>query len=286
MPRPLNGAVRAWWRSLAKRAARTYVAGPGLADALQVCRRLDRRGVAGTIGFWNGDGDRPRAVADAYLAGSIAVSVERLKCALAVKAPALGFDSDLLAAVLEQCRRNGVRVHFDSLEPEAADRTCAVIEQALPHGPGLGCTIPGRWRRSLRDVEWAIEMGLHVRVVKGQWADPDDPAVDPGSGFLAVVERLAGRACSVSVATHDPALARDALRRLRSARTPCELELLWRLPAQPVVRVASEARVPVRVYVPYGSAWLPYRLSQASRNPRVLWWFVRDLAAARPLVSA
>src|SRR2546430_13669470 len=28
--------------------------------------------------------------------------------------------------------------------------------------------------------------------------------------------------------------------------------------------------------LPYGHAWLPYGLSQARRNPRILWWTMKD----------
>jgi proline dehydrogenase len=273
--------IRPYYLPLAKWAAQAYVAGPGLADALRVCRWLGQQGVAGTLGFWNGDGDRPRATTDAYLAALDAVARERLHCSLSLKAPALGFSHDLLMEVLERGHQGRLSFQFDALGPETTDQTFSMITRILPRAPVLGCTIPGRWRRSLRDAERAVDLGLNVRVVKGQWADPDDPGLDLREGFLAVVDRLAGRARHVAVATHDPALAREALTRLRSGGTSCELELLFGLPMRRAVRVGCEAQVPVRVYVPYGSAWLPYELSQAWRNSRVLWWFARDLVLGR-----
>jgi proline dehydrogenase len=39
--------------------------------------------------------------------------------------------------------------------------------------------------------------------------------------------------------------------------------------------------VPVRVYVPYGQAFLPYAMSQLKQNPRIAWWLVRDLVMRR-----
>ena len=125
-----------------------------------------------------------------------------------------------------------------------------------------------------------------MRVVKGQWADPDPPEVDLREGFLRVIDRLAGRASQVRVATHDPPLAHTALSLLRVAGTPCELELLFGLPARQVIQEADVAGVPVRCYVPYGQAWLPYSISQARRNPRILWWMFRDALAGGPLRPA
>jgi len=277
----LRKMMRRCWLPFAERAARPYIAGPELADGVQVCRSLVRLGVATTICFWNGEGDSPRQTADAYLAALDALAREKLNCSLSVKAPPLGFARDLLAEILGRARQGGFIVHFDSLGPEVADQTLSLIADALESYPKLGCTLPGRWRRSLQDADRAVELRLNVRVVKGQWVDPDEPNIDPAAGFLAVIDRLAGRASHVAVATHDPPLAGEALRRLLAAGTSCEVELLFGLPLRRGIRVAREAGVPVRVYVPYGHAWLPYLLSQARQHPRVVWWLCRDLLLGR-----
>jgi hypothetical protein len=43
-----------------------------------------------------------------------------------------------------------------------------------------------------------------------------------------------------------------------------------------VLKVARDLAVPIRNYLPYGYAWLPYALRQARRDPRILWWVLRD----------
>src|SRR5436309_1543455 len=276
---PLRRFVWSAWGPIAERAARAYVAGPELADALRVCRALAGRGDAATICWWDGDGEPPRRVADAYLAALRGLAAGSLNCYLSIKAPSLGFSHELLGELVETARPSGVGLHFDSLAPEGADRTWASIRAAAGRGASAGCTLPARWRRSLSDADHAVALGIRVRVVKGQWADPEAPDRDVRSNFLAVVESLAGRAGRVGIATHDPELARAALARLCAAGTPCELELLYGLPARTPVAIARAGGVPVRFYVPYGHAWLPYGLSQARQHPRVLWWAMRDLLA-------
>jgi proline dehydrogenase len=96
-------------------------------------------------------------------------------------------------------------------------------------------------------------------------------------GFLAVIDRLAGRASHVAVATHDAPLARESLARLRKKNTPCELELLYGLPLKPARRAAQETGVSVRMYLPYGHGWVPYCISQVYEHPRILWWVLKDL---------
>ncbi len=272
----LREVVRACALPLIERAARSYVAGPELKDALRISRWVSGQGSAITLAFWNRTGELPRRVADAYVAALQALDRENLNCYLSIKAPSLGFDRDLLAEILEQGQRTGIPVHFDSLGPESADETFSLIGWALPRYPQIGCTIPGRWRRSFSDVDRAVEMKLSVRVVKGEWVDAEKPEVDLRTGFLAVIDRLAGRARRVAVATHDPPLAREALRRLQAAGTPCSLELLFGLPVRKPLRVAFEVGVPVRFYVAYGRAWLPYCLSQFRKKPHIVCWLLRD----------
>jgi len=276
----LRRALAPGWRRVVGRAGPAYIAGPELADGLRVCRRLWEQGIATTIGYWQAPGEPLSRVADAYLAAVDALAGESADSRLAVKAPALGFSEDLLADILERSAQAGLGVDFDSLEPAAADRTFELIRDGLPRNPALGCTLPGRWRRSVRDADRAIALDLRVRVVKGQWADRAEPEMGFRRGFLAVVDRLAARARHVGVATRDSTLAREALRRLRALGTPAELELVLGLPSRAALEVAREAGVPVRVYVPYGIAALPYSLSQARGHPRVLWWLLQALVRA------
>lgn len=273
-------ALRGYWQAFNKRASRAYVAGSDLASAIQVCHASAQQQMASTIAYWNGDDDAPRYVADTYLSALSVLADERLNSYLSIKAPALGLSEELITELAEQCRRLGLGLHFDSLAPQDADQTFALLTTARRHASKVGCTLPGRWQRSLTDAERAIELGLRVRVVKGQWADPQQPDLDARAGFLAVIERLAGRAQHVAVATHDPFLACEAVQQLRAAGTPCEIELLYGLPRKAVLKVARGLNVPLRLYVPYGAAWLPYRLSQVRQNPRVLWWVMRDALQA------
>jgi proline dehydrogenase len=279
----LRDMLRVCWTPLAARAARRYVAGPDLADALRICRQLSRLGFGGTVGFWNADDATPRDLADTHLAVLEALAREGLDCSISVKAPPLGFAPGPVMAIVERARESGVGIHFDSLTPEASDATFALIAEALPRYRRVGCTLPGRWLRSVHDADRAVELGVPVRVVKGQWSDPAQPDRDMRTGFLAVIDRLAGRATHVGVATHDAVLAYEALRRLQTAHTPCELELLLGLPTGLPLRIAATVGAPVRFYVPFGRPALPYRLSQVPQNPRVAWWILRDLLGSRTL---
>lgn len=267
---------RAW-----ERLTKAYAAGSKLSDAIEVCQEFGKESVAVDISYWPVDSDTPEFVADTYLAAIRALARERQDCAISVKAMVLGFDRTLIAKIVAAARDTGIRVNLDSRALELADQTLEVAAESARHHPRIGCALPGRWQRSLRDAEFLVDLGMSARVVKGQWPDPDRPDADPRAGFLAVVDRLAGRARHVLVATHDAPLAREALHRLIEAGTSCELELLFGLPMRAATQVARDLGVRTRVYVPYGNSWVPYALSWARKNPRVFWWILSDALLGR-----
>ncbi|MGH9869606.1 MAG: proline dehydrogenase [Candidatus Polarisedimenticolia bacterium] len=256
-------------------AARPYVAGATLEAAMTVCGRLGRRDLKVSLAYWNTGEESPADVACVYRAALEALSGIHGGC-LSMKAPALGFADEHLGTILADARGTGVRLHFDSMALDSADATHACIERAARQGTSIGCTLPARWRRSQQDVNRALRLGIPVRLVKGQWEDQEFRG-EVRASFLELVERLAGTGARVGVATHDLVLARRALQRLRSSATRCELELLYGLPMRPLLHLAREMRVPVRVYIPHGHGWLPYALSRIRDNPRIAWWMLRDL---------
>lgn len=258
-------------------ASLVYVAGPELKDAIRVCDSFAQQDIASTIGYWDQSNEDPQLVKNAYLKTLDAIERNGLASYLSIKAPALGFSNALLTEVIYRSCEVDVGIHFDSLHSEAADQTFELIAKAVQNHHQVGCTLPGRWRRSLQDARLAANLGVNIRVVKGQWQDPDHPDIDLREGYLSVIDQLAGKAKHVAVATHDPPLARKALHCLQKAGTSCELELLFGLPVNAVMQVARDMDVRIRVYVPYGTAYLPYTLSQVRKKPHILLWFMNDL---------
>jgi proline dehydrogenase len=262
-----------------KQAAQPYLGGGTLDEALCVARRIAREGDAATLGYWDTGRENARALADHYLNALHQLSAISADSYLSIKPPALRYDAGLAGELAAEAARLGLRLHCDSHGPDTADRANAMLRGMIAKGRGLGTTLPGRWPRSLRDADWAVENELNVRVVKGQWPAPGDPARDRREGFLAVVDRLAGRARHVAVATHDYELAREALGRLREAGTSCELEMLLGYPVGRLTCWAGENGFKVRIYVPYGGGFVPNALAVLRRNPRILYAVAKERLA-------
>jgi len=256
---------------LIKRAARPYLGGETIDDALCVSARLRDEGYATSLSYWDGGNESLGDVEATCLAAMAAMATAAPGSYLSLKPPALRFSQRSANALATAAASYGLRLHFDSHGADVADRHNAMLDAMLARlGPQhLGTTLPGRLRRSLRDADWAIGRELNVRVVKGEWPDPEDPKPDLRVRFLDVIDRLAGRARHVAVATHDFALSREAIGRLRAAGTSCEIEVLLGLPARPLLEWAKANTVSVRVYVPYGCGFIRNAVGVLRRNPHL-----------------
>jgi proline dehydrogenase len=283
---PIARALRAGFHALVRRASRNYIAGPALEDAQRVARDLSARGYWVTLGYWDSAADSADQVLQMYQASALALADLPGDNYLSIKLPALQYDAARFRQLAEACRGHHTGLLLDALETDQAEPTLEFLDREGPRTPvPLGCALPGRWGRSLADAERAIGLGLAVRVVKGQSPDPSAPHHDPQAGYLDVIRVLAGRARLVRVASHNPGLARAALEMLARAGTRCELELLFGLPVGPQINLAREFGVPVRVYVAFGHAFLPYALSSLRKNPGAILRLLRETTRSRGIAA-
>ena len=268
---------------LIKNVSRGYIAGPELHDALAVANTLRQRGYHFALGYWDGPGDTPQGTFNCYQAAqqSLANSIGNY---VSIKLPAIQYDKTLFTRLKHNATRCHCPMHFDSLAPEQADAILALFREPFSESDGtdlsltnMGITLPGRWRRSVEDARTFANSSLAVRVVKGQWDDPDEPKRDATRGYLDVIQALAGRQARVRVATHNYELAEASIKILQKAGTPCEMELLYGLPVKQCIPLAQRYKIPVRVYIAYGHAYLPYALSSLRKHPGVILKLMKEM---------
>lgn len=255
--------------------------GPDGAAAARLCAGLHRRGLSTTIGYFAASDATPDDVLAGNLAGVAALAGRASDTCLALKAPQLGHDPARIDAIADAAATAGMPIVFDAHAPRETDATLAAVERVLSTSPGTGCALPTRWRRSALDAERLRDTSARIRVVKGEWPDPEGEDMDEASArYLGVIAILAGREATVAVATHRPSLAERALRMLSETGTPCELEQLRGMPGRRTRKIARQLGVPVRVYVPFGPGWWPYAIDKALARPYLPLWLLRDLAGS------
>ena len=156
---------------LRRRRVSAYRAGPGLDEALDVCRRLGAHGLASHDRL-HGGARRATARggrrAPRRLRAPVGAGHRRLRLGEAVGAR-------LRRRAPGRARRGCGAVGADAPRGRAragdGRRRRGGCSEGAPRAGDVGIALPGRWTRSVHDAELAEQLGLRVRVVKGQWAD-------------------------------------------------------------------------------------------------------------------
>ena len=263
--------------------ARDSIGGESLDDAWAVAQRLQTRGLAHTLGYWDTTQDTQADVTRIYVNAIARLGEASQDGYLSIKPPALRFDPAAAETLARTAARAGVRLHCDSHGANVADHTFGFLRRLLRHLPAelVSVTLPGRWARSLEDATRMAELGVAVRIVKGEW--PDAPGLDRDlrQGFLELVDRAADLGLRNAVATHDVELAEQSLRRLAAEGAPAELEFIFGNQSNALIALADAQEVTARAYVPYGRGFAPSALKALRRNPRIALDMLGHMAGLR-----
>ena len=263
-----GGEAAAW------RAASRYVAGRSRSDALNTTAMLLEQGHGVSVDLF-GERVRDPAAADRvledYLAltGALPPPPADVWLSGDLSHLALGTDSSAVAERLAAIARDlpaGRRVQVGAEEAAQTDAVLACVLDVAARGLAdrLGATVQANLLRSPADADALADAGVHVRLVKGAYAEriAAHPYGEPTDvAFLRLGFRLVERGAAWSMATHD-ARMREAL---LLAHGPVPVEQL--LGVRPEVLHELRARaVPTRVYVPYGPDWFRYWLRRLAES--------------------
>lgn len=271
--------LRSLSKNIIARIAQRHVAGSDIDDALQVCRWASDHKFSSILSLWLSGSDKNRDKKEcfnSFKSNLQTITREKLDGYYSIKLSVLDYDFNLFIKLADIAREYNIRLHIDSLNPESAPTVFNFLRRASDYSEHLGCTLPSRWKRSLTDAEKAIDLGVAVRVVKGQWKDPYRK-VNSRENYLAIVRKLAGRSRYVGIATHDSALAQKALTQLNGTGTTHELEQFFSLPLNGI-KLAKKFQCPYRLYVAYGDPAIPYNYRFSLTRPALAAWMLSDFA--------
>ena len=278
-----TGAATAMLLPVLRRVASDRIGADTLEDAWRVVERLEAMGLNHTLGFWDTPAYSPAEVVATYQAAIERAASGRTGGYVSIKPPALRFDAGAARALAVSAKRAKVRLHCDSHGLGVADLTFAFADDLLRDLPPelVSVTLPGRWARSLADADRLGAQGVGIRIVKGQWPDPAAPGAELREGFLALVDKVAGHARPVAVASRDAPLLTEAVSRLSASGTASELEFIHGTWSQPLLDIAAKTGAPARIYVPYGKGFVPSALGVLRRNPALAVEVLKDIVGAR-----
>ena len=292
---------------VARRAARRFVAGDTIADALQAALALNQAGMQVSLdplGENTTHAEGAEAAAQEILTLLDSLHAHELRANVSIKLSQLGLALDenlcrqLLGKILARAGERGVFIRIDMEDASLTERTLEMFHWARQQSEGVGVVIQAYLYRSEADLMRLREVQGKVRLCKGAYREgadvafPQKSAVNRNYDHLVKVLLESARAAGTpllsadgrtpplaAVATHDPArIAFTEAEMLRHGlpKGSVEFQMLYGIRRDLQETLVRQGHA-VRVYVPYGTHWYPYFMRRLAERPENVRFFLSNL---------
>jgi proline dehydrogenase len=263
--------------------AKRFVPGETIESAIGAVRELNAGGMSASLDFLGEDvlqRDTALKTRDTYLRMLDAIEESGVDSNVSVKLTAMGllideeFALENLLHIVEHAKRNRdpfVRIDMEGsavLEP-----TLRIFERAFAEHRNVGPVLQAYLKRTVADVERAIELRARVRLCKGAYKEPPEIAyqrmADIRANYLELARKLLTSGTYPGIATHDRRLIAAVKRFVAEQRIPndrFEFQMLYG--CRPRVQreiVAQGYRL--RIYIPFGTHWASYFYRRVLERP-------------------
>ena len=277
---------------VARSAARRFVAGEALDDALKVTQVLNQRGMQVALDLLGEnvtDAQEASAATQDYMQALDLVKKTDVEANVSVKLTALGLDiandvcAENLRAILDRAREFNNFICVDMEGSLYTERTVDTVVRMHEHYAMVGTVIQAYLYRSYRDIEQLIAQGIRIRLVKGAYLETESVAYqekdDVDKNYLRLMEMLLARGSFPAIATHDEGIIAAACRYARDhgiSKSLFEFQMLYGIRRDLQEKLVKQG-YNVRVYVPYGSQWYPYLMRRMAERPANLMFFMSNI---------
>ena len=247
-------------------------------------RQLNAQGITATLDVL-GENVTERKTAEAavssYLQTLDAIGQSNIRANVSLKLTQMGLDIDrdfCLANLVRICERAAALSCFVRIDMEGSNYTQKTLElfyDLFRKHRNVGIVIQAYLHRSLKDTQQLIDLGARVRLCKGAYQEPPALALQEmpkiRENFKQLSEALLLKGDYPAIATHDDELIAWVKSFTAShgiGKEKFEFQMLYGVRPDTQRKLAAEG-YNMRVYVPYGTHWLPYfyrRLRERKEN--------------------
>lgn len=263
--------------------ARRFVAGERPQDAVRAGERLAARGIKATFDKLGEDVHDPAAAERATLSACellrlIPAGIERN---ISIKMSSMGQQIsrqlclENVSKILDSARETQGFVRLDMEGSALTESTISIFHELRRSHDNVGIVLQAYLHRTPDDVKESIRRKDRVRLCKGAYKEDASVAIQ---GMPAIREAFSGCARELldrgnfpAIATHDEALVRGTIDYARAQAIPparFEFQMLYGLRPKRWDELVAEG-FGMRVYVPFGTHWIPYfyrRLRERREN--------------------
>lgn len=269
--------------------AKRFVAGETLDQTMPKVSELNGLDIKVTLDLL-GENVNDRETADSTLQHYIdlldGISAQGVDSSISIKLTMLGLDinrdycRDNLFKLLDAAKKHDQFVRIDMEGSDYTQVTIDLFKEAFrEYGKHVGIVIQAYLHRSKQDIDDLASIGADVRLCKGAYKEPERIAIQnmPAirEAYKEYAKVLFAKTPYPRMATHDDELINwilDYTTEQGIGASRFEFQMLYGLRLN-TCRKLVEDGYNVRVYVPYGTMWVPYftrRLKERKENI----WFV------------
>jgi proline dehydrogenase len=285
LDRAIVRALPAVPRPVVRRLSERYIAGPDLADACRVTKRLNGQGKLATIDVLGEEVSSERealALVAEYRNVFETLEREELAANISVKPTGLGlkldraFCRDNVATLVRWAEEHDTFVRIDMEDSTTTDLTLAVYRDLREEGlDNVGVVLQAALRRTVADAVALGDLRPSVRVCKGIYVEPPEIAYQDDDeirrSFVETLEALLEAGAYVAIATHDRHLIEEGRRLVEEhglGSNEYEFQMLLGVRTELGDELVAEGRR-LRIYVPYGRRWYEYSIRRLQENPKL-----------------
>ncbi|TNE72966.1 proline dehydrogenase [bacterium] len=266
--------------------AKRFVAGETFNQCISKVKELNSKKIKVTLDLL-GENVTDRKVADdtvqEYIDLIKNIEANGLDSTISIKLTMMGLDIDReycktnLFKLLDVAKVNKQFVRIDMEGSPYTQVTIDLYKEALSKygSKVVGIVIQAYLKRTKADIEDLAKLGGDVRICKGAYKEDASIAIKDmpsiREAYKAYAKHLIDNTAYPRIASHDDELIQyviDYTKQKGVSKERFEFQMLYGMRMSTMEKLASEG-YNVRVYVPYGTMWVPYftrRLAERKEN--------------------
>jgi len=279
-------------RGIVRKFANKYIAGDKLGDAVVTAKKLNDKGIMGTmdvLGENVNNKDEATKAKNECIDVIEAIEKNHIDSNVSLKLTQMGLQLDFdfcmknLHEILDAARAYKLFVRIDMEDSPVTDITIKAFEEGRKYYSNMGIVLQAYLKRTYADADRLIQSRTNFRLCKGIYVEPAEIAYklkqEINENYLKILRHMLENNIYVGIATHDDALIDGAYKlidELKKKKDEYEFQMLLGVRENLRDRIIKDGHR-MRVYIPFGEHWYNYCIRRFKENPHMAGYVVKAL---------
>lgn len=273
--------------------ARRFVAGESFEQAAPKVKDLNNRNLPVTLDLLGenvSDRDLAANTVDEYISLLKKIREYDLTSSISIKLTMMGLDiseefaKENLFRLLDVAAKENQFVRIDMEGSDYTQVTLDIFKEAFEkYGKHVGIVIQSYLHRSKKDIEDLCEIDADVRLCKGAYNESPEVALqnmpEIREAFKEQAALLMSKTSYTRIATHDDELinwTKGFAEEQNIGKDHFEIQMLYGLRLGTCEQLVADG-YNVRIYVPYGTMWVPYFTRRLRERKENIWFILSTM---------